>query len=149
MSDEILSRADAAAEAVITGLPGGGGELRPLSAGSLALLERAHNPLAERLLAGETQMAAALDSVIEFVWIHAADEGEVVRAVLEGKSQERALLWGLGLPVEQLAAYTQQVLHAQEVLRGVASAVEPDAPSGGKGGAPRKNAPSPHSVQRS
>lgn len=143
MSDVILRREDAAAEALVTGLPGGVGELRALSAGSLALLERAHNPLASAMLGGATELSGSLDAVIEFVWIHAVDEGEAVRAVLSGESMERALRWGLGLPVERLAEYTQEVLHAQAVLRGVAAAVEPESEHGG---AARKNVPGPHSV---
>lgn len=137
-----LTRADAAAEALVSGLPGGGGQLRGLSAGSLALLERAHNPLAGAMLAGQTELGGSLDSVIEFVWVHAADEAEVVRAVLAGDSMERALRWGLGLPVDRLAAMMQEVTHAQEVLRGVAAEVVPE--DGGGGG--RKNEPGPHSV---
>ena len=140
---ESLTRADAAAEAVISGLPGAGGALRALSAGSLALLERAHNPLAERMLAGETDLAVSLDAVVEFVWIHAADEGEVVRAVLAGESMRCALRWGMGISPERLAWFTQEVLHAQEVLRGVAAAVVPESGGGGAG----KNAPGPLSAQ--
>lgn len=146
MSDAFLTRDEAAAEALVTGLPGGAGELRALSAGSLALLERAHNPLASAMLGGATEMSGSLDSVIEFVWIHAVDEEEAVRAVLSGESMARALRWGMGVPVEKLAGYTQEVLHAQSVLRGVAAAVDPEKEHGGTA---RKNEPSPHSLRAS
>lgn len=112
-----------AARALVGGEPGGAGELRELSAGSLALLELCGNPLAKQMLGGSTELTAKLADVMEFCWVHAADRDEVVRQVLAGKSRESSLRWGLGLSAGRLEEYTSQIVARQQVLRDVATTV--------------------------
>ena len=119
-----------AARALVGGEPCGAGELRELSAGSLALLELCGNPLAAQMLGGSTELTAKLADVMEFCWVHAADRDEVVRLVLAGKARESALRWGLGLSAGQLEEYTGQIVERQKTLRAVATTVHEEG--GGK-----------------
>lgn len=137
-----LTRAQAAAESVITGLQDPADlTYRALSAGTLALLERAGNPLVQSMLAGSADFSGSLDAVVEFVWVHSAavDESHVIRHVLAGDSMQVALRWGMALPVADLTAATQHIMRQQQVLRGVATEVMPEPAAKS---AP-KNAPSP------
>lgn len=115
---------------------GDGGEMRELSAGSLALLELAGNPLAEQMLGGETELHAKLADLMEFVWMHVAPRDEVVSVTVAGGSKAAALTWGLGLDAGKLSSYVQQIVSRQGTLRAVATTVEEE-----HGGSGPKNAP--------
>jgi hypothetical protein len=135
--DTIENRETYAAEALVRPDCSATG-LRPLSAGSLALLQLLKNPLADRFFTGT---AADFDAyhVIEYAWVHSLPPDEVRHAVAVGSAREQILAWAEAQPPSLPVQVVQEI--AAEVKRVVALLArvvpDPKAPASKNAQTPR------------
>jgi hypothetical protein len=103
-------------------------QLRPLTAGSMALLMDSENALFAPAPGVEVGEAESLQALFEFVYIHAAPLEEVIAAAEDpALLRRRARTLGMGISLEDLQSFSEQFSGLQARLNAAAVDILPDA----------------------
>lgn len=101
------------------------GQMRPISIGTLSILERLGNPLVA-LIVGVDSDAKFTDSVedlLELFYIHSVDEEQFYNIVdklydAPDEIKKEAIIWGKDMDINGIAVSLRQLLHQQELIQG-------------------------------
>lgn len=101
------------------------GQMRPISIGTLSILERLGNPLVA-LIVGVDSDAKFTDSVedlLELFYIHSVDDEQFYNIVdklydAPDEIKKDAIMWGKDMDINGIAKSLHQLLHQQELIQG-------------------------------
>lgn len=109
--------------------------LRPMSAGSLALLQLAGSPVYKLLFHGTEEQLESLD-ILTFAFIHTADPEQLRRLAPDKAALLSAVLaWAESLPPSAPAAFASELAtQIREVASQFSKVLPPDKPEKSKNG---------------
>lgn len=109
--------------------------LRPMSAGSLALLQLAGSPVYKLLFHGTEEQLEAID-ILTFAYIHSADPEQLRRLAPDKAALLAAVLaWAESLPPSAPATFARELAtRIREVASQFSKVLPPDKPEKSKNG---------------
>jgi hypothetical protein len=87
-------------------------KIRPLTAGSSALMAKLKSPFLGAGDAKELKTDEQLEEAGKYLWVHTQPEEEVVRSVLDGSAREKVLIWLMSVPLQTLMDATPKIEEA-------------------------------------
>ncbi len=99
-------------------------QMRPITIGTLAILERLGNPLVGTLIGvGNAQFTDSVENLLELFYIHSVDDSQlysIVDALYTDPDSVKkdAVLWGKDMSVDEIADNLNKLLHQQGLIQG-------------------------------
>lgn len=97
--------------------------VRPVSIGSLAILERLGNPLVATIIGvGDAKFTDNLEHLLELFYVHSVSESDyqdIVRNINDpDEIRRQAIVWGSGIGIQETAERLQEILYQSELVQG-------------------------------
>lgn len=119
--------------------------IKPVSMGSIALLQLIDNPMAKVILSGEEIPVTDTVSMLQFVYIHTHELEEVAPLCLQYKKNPDALMmkvleWGITFDTDKMIEYFADIMRDKDNIKNAKTEVV----KSGKKKAESKNEPGQH-----
>lgn len=100
------------------------GQMREVTIGTLAILERLGNPLVGTLIGvGDAKFTDSVENLLELFYIHSVDDEQlysIVNNVFDDPEsvKKEAILWGNEMSLDDIASNLRKLLNQQEMIEG-------------------------------
>lgn len=93
--------------------------IKPVSIGSIALLQMLNNPFAGVMLNGDELPIQNVIAMLEFIYIHTHEQNEVAKEIMRSRSDpdsftEKIIQFGMNINLDELVIYIRDIMRDKD-----------------------------------